>query len=382
MTSDNIKFNVYNDFVPKNVKCELFINGSDSDFRYFYGVNKNYNTLFVNSIQKLLKCITNNSVITNNSINNNYDSFFEYNIQALLKSITNNGEKILRIVGKGCVLNNISKDLLNKIIDEKFNEKIFEKLAENLQSKINSEYIVIFDGDNFAIDSPFTHFIKYLAEKKNKKVFAIKFYEEKDHIIGRGYKKGFIEPWNNTQNLNLILTNTTASKVGELISNYLLNIGSFNEYFLYSKQKIKEVLNITEQNEIKLADKQLRTRIDLITPELYTILFPYLKNKINVDSSSGNWTGEARDQRQHKNSGSYFPELHDKKDFESEEFKNKLSEVISVIPCGIQDTIRDLNTKNITNIYYGNYLQDSLEKPKDGWNIEILQNKDFILFKT
>ena len=75
-----MKFQIYKNFVPENVICKLFTNEIEPQYRYFYGLDKD----------------------------RSYESLFEYDIECLIKNIANNGEKILRIVGKGGVLNNIN----------------------------------------------------------------------------------------------------------------------------------------------------------------------------------------------------------------------------------------------------------------------------------
>ena len=302
-----------------------------------------------------------------------FDSSDATGIQGLRNEIAPNNEKILRILGK-------NSQLLTGYTDSQF-----ENLEKALYEKhIDSQTIVIFDGDSLEENAPFTQFIKFLKflKKEGITIYAIKFFEEQDYNKNKGYKKSFVDPWKD-EGIGLVLSNTEASKVGEKLNDHILNIGSFDDRVAYSKQMVKSVLKEDEINKLDLSEFK-STELDKLTQDQWSKIYSKLESQSKIDSASGSHTG---DTRTFKNPDIKYPktmdETMDETMGETMSGKNTLLESILVIPSGIQDTIKGLNDHNIDKIYTTENLSRLINKPEGKeWDISDLAGKNYLFFNT
>lgn len=143
-----------------------------------------------------------------------------------------NNKIIIRITGKGN-MGTLSEDKYNKYIN----------IIKNLNNPEN--IVILFDGDTFTIESPFTVLIQKLynigypvicVSMYKNTGFSENFYKWKDIFNKQINIKNY--------DSNLLIINKAPKSLTTILETININIGSYNPKYAWSEQKVEEALYI------------------------------------------------------------------------------------------------------------------------------------------
>ena len=264
-------------------------------------------------------------------------------------------KNIIKISGKINMNNEITK---KNLID----------LSENLKNILDiNNTIIIFSGTNYEPKkTPFTLFLKLLKEKyKNIEIYCLKRYNNKGLNSNT-----FYSVWKNI-GINFILTNTSSNYIGTIISNYELNIGSFNSNYLFTFQKLNEAIDSKSLKLLKIPEKMYSININELNSDIYNKIAPLLvKQNTKLDDPEKlhiNYDNK----RKHK-----YPNIKAPLTIKNDKDLKQLEKSITVIPTALDSILDILNSNNITKVLTGKNLNKIIYKDKN-WE-DSLKGNDFI----
>lgn len=143
-----------------------------------------------------------------------------------------NNKIIIRITGK---------DNMKTLSETKYN-----KYINAIKTLVNPEIsIIIFDGDNYNIESPFTVLIQKLYDI-GYYIICVKMYKDTG-FSEKFYKwKDIFNEENNIKNYhsNLLIINKCPKTLTNILETININIGSYNSKYIWNEQKVEEALHI------------------------------------------------------------------------------------------------------------------------------------------
>jgi hypothetical protein len=274
-----------------------------------------------------------------------------------VRSKLGNNKNIIKINGKTNMNNEITKKNLLDVC----------KSFKNIFDIDNT--IIIFSGTNYdEKKNPFTLLLKLLKNKyKNLEIYCLKRYNNKGLNSNT-----FYTIWKNI-GINFILTNISTNYISSILSNYELNIGSFNLNYLITFQKLNEAIDTNSLRSLNIPNNMYSVNINELNTDIYKKIAPLLiKQNPKLDDPERihiNYDNK----RIHK-----YPNIKAPLLIKNDKDLEQLEKSITVIPTSLTNILNILNSINISKVFTGKNLDKVIFKNKI-WDINSLKGNNFIL---